>query len=163
MLTSVRMAALGVVAFVWGCSSGPAHVPPVGEPVPQVGNVAVTVSNALPADRQARLEKLGATFMLKGALEAALAKAGKLDAKSPVVLNVEITKFRMRSGGTVFMFGAMAGGDVLDVRAGARDGERALRQVDTGVGSIGAWAGLSQDSRFARLIQACAERVVKEL
>lgn len=153
---------LGMLGLA-GCGSERSHAPPVGQPVPQVGTVAVTLSAELPADRQERLGKLGATFMLKGAVEAALAKMGRLDTASPVVLTVEITRFRMRSGATVFWFGAMAGGDILDVRAVAQDGDRTLRQVETGAGSIGAFAGLSQESRFERLIRAVAERIVKDM
>ena len=159
----LRIALVLVASGLVGCGSERSHPLPLGESVPQVGRVVVALSSDLPTDRQARLDKLGATFMLKGALEAALTKAGKLDTQSPVALNVEITRFRMRSGATVFWFGAMAGGDLLDVRAAARDGDRTVRQLETGAGSIGAFAGLSQDSRFERLIRAVADRVVKAL
>jgi hypothetical protein len=160
----VPVALLALVLLgIASCASERAHPAPVGEPVPQVGSVTVAFSPDLPTDRRERLDKLGAPFMLRGALEAALSKAGKLDTKSPVVLQVEITKFRLRSGASVFWFGAMAGGDFLDVKAAAHDGDRTLRQVDTGAGSIGAWAGLSQDSRFERLTRAVAERVTKQL
>jgi hypothetical protein len=167
-MTTRRDPVAMLVLAVWmlglaACSSERAHPEPVGESVPQVGRVIVAPSPDLPADRRERLEKLGATFMLKAALEAALSAAGKLDEKSPVALEVEITKFRMRSGATVFWFGAMAGADLLDVRAVARDGDRTVRQIETGAGSIGAWAGLSQDSRFERLTRAVADRVVKLL
>ncbi len=161
-VATVALLALTVLGIV-ACASERAHPPPVGEPVPRVGRVIVAFSPDLPTDRRDRLDKLGATFMLRGALEAALSKAGKLDAQSPVDLEVKITKFRLRSGATVFWFGAMAGGDFLDVRATAHDADRSLRQVDTGAGSIGAWAGLSQDSRFERLTRAVADRVTKQL
>jgi len=155
----IALTIFGIVA----CGSGRSHPAPVGAPVPQVGSVVVAVSPDLPADRRDRLTKLGATFMLKGALEAALAKAGKLDAQSPIALQVDITKFRMRSGATVFWLGVMAGGDFLDVRAAAHDGDRTLRQVETGAGSMGGFAGLTQDSRFEHLARAVADRVTKDL
>lgn len=146
-----------------GCSSGPSHPAPAGDPVPQVGSVVVTMSGELPKERQEQFEKLGGPFLMKGAFEAALARGGKLDAASPVALAVEVSKFRLRTGATVFWAGAMAGGDVLDVRAVARDGDRDLRRVETGAGSIGGLAGLTQTSRFARLVEAVADRVVKDL
>jgi hypothetical protein len=150
------------ILAIGACGSARSHPAPVGAPIPQVGSVVVDMAPELPADRRARLDKLGATFLLKGALEAALSKAGKFDAQSPVVLQVDITKFRLRSGATVFWFGVMAGGDYMDVRAAAHDGDRTLRQVETGAGSIGA-GGLSQDSRFATLARAVADRVTKDL
>ena len=153
---------LAILAVV-GCGSARSHPAPVGASVPQVGSVIVGLSPDLPTDRRDRLNRLGATFMLKGALEAALAKVGKLDVQSPVALQVDITKFRLRSGATVFWLGAMAGGDFLDVRAAARDGDRTLRQVDTGAGSLGGFAGLTQDSRFEHLARAVADRVTKDL
>ena len=165
MLARVRRAAMAMAMFVviWGCGSEQSHPAPIGALVPQVGKVSVIPDPALAEDRQQRLEKLGAVFMLKGALEAALAKVGKLDPNSPVTLEVEIIRFRMRSGATVFWFGAMAGADLLDVRAVAHDGDRTLRTVETGAGSIGAFVGLSQESRFEKLIRAVAERVVKDI
>ena len=107
--TTVALIALTIFGIV-ACGSERSHPVPVGAPVPQVGSVVVAMSPDLTTDRRDRLNKLGATFMLKGALEAALSKAGKLDAQSPVALQVDITKFRMRSGATVFWLGAMAGG-----------------------------------------------------
>ena len=47
--------ALLVVAHVEvGCGSGSSHAPAVGDPVPQIGNVLVTSSGELPAERQQR-------------------------------------------------------------------------------------------------------------
>jgi hypothetical protein len=134
-----------------------------GAPVAQVGRVVVMPASSLPADRVERFQAVDGTSRLTRAIEAALSKAGKFDPASPLVLDVQVTKYRMRSGATVFMAGVMAGGDLLDVDATVREDQRTIRSITTGAGSMGAFVGLDQVSRFEHLTAAVAERVVAQL
>ena len=79
------------------------------------------------------------------------------------MLEIQLTRYRLRSGATTFWFGLMAGADILDVTATVREGDRILEKYTTGAGTTGAFAGLDQVSRFEKLATAVAERVVKQL
>jgi len=157
--------ALGLAAAM-GCSSqrpaSPDKAPSAGM-VANVGSVVVTVVETLPADRQERFGKVDGPSRLARAMESELTRAGRLDRHSGRVLGVQVTKFRLRSGATVFWAGLMAGADILDVRATVREGETVLEDYTTGAGTTGAFAGLDQVSRFEKLATAVAERVVKKL
>ena len=76
---------------------------------------------------------------------------------------IQVTRYRLRSGATVFWLGLMAGADMLDVRATVREGETVLEDYTTGAGTTGAFAGLDQVSRFEKLATAVAQRVVNQL
>lgn len=158
---------LGIgLAGAVACSSGRGPSPgaaEVGEPVPSVGRVVVTMSSALPADRRSRLEAVDGPSRLARAVEAELRRAGRIAPQSSRVLTLEVTKYRMRSGATVFWAGLMAGGDFLEVAATVTEGDRTVRSFTTGAGTSGAFAGLDQVSRFEKVTGAVAQRVVKAL
>ena len=149
-----------------GCSS---QHPPSTEKAPtaglvsNVGRVVVTVSEAVPADRQERFAKVDGPSRLSRAIESELTRAGRLDRQSGRVLEIQLTRYRLRSGATTFWFGLMAGADILDVKATVREGDRILGEYTTGAGTTGAFAGLDQVSRFEKLATAVAQRVVKQL
>ena len=159
-----------VLAFgltgVSGCSSqhpvSPEKSPTAGL-VANVGSVVVTVSEALARDRQERFAKVDGPSRLTRAIESELTHAGRFDRQSARVLEIQLTRYRLRSGATMFWFGLMAGADVLDVKATVREGERILEEYTTGAGTTGAFAGLEQVSRFEKLATAVAQRVVKQL
>lgn len=155
--------AIGLVTLS-GCAAEKASPPrPPGTPPVTVSHVAVSVAPSLSADRVQAFNGVDGSSRLTRALESALTKAGTLDPSSPRVLDVQVTKYRMRSGATVFWFGLMAGGDLLDVTATVSEGGQAVRTVSTGAGTSGAFAGLDQVSRFEKVSGAVAERVVKQL
>ena len=79
------------------------------------------------------------------------------------MLDIQVTRYRLRSGAAVFWFGLMAGADILDVKATVREGDRILKEYTTGAGTSGAFAGLDQVSRFEKLATAVSQRVVKQL
>jgi len=157
--------ALGLAALV-GCSSqrppAPEKAPTTGM-VANVGSVVVTVSQALPADRQDRFARVDGQSRLVRAMESELTRAGKLDRQTGRVLDIQVTRYRLRSGAAVFWFGLMAGADLLDVKATVREGDSILEEYTTGAGTTGAFAGLDQVSRFEKLATAVAARVVKQL
>jgi len=157
--------ALGLTA-VAGCSSqrppSPQKLPTAGS-VATVGNVVVTVSEAVAADRQERFAKVDGPSRLMRAIESELTHAARLDRQSGRVLDIQVTRYRLRSGAAVFWFGLMAGADILDVKATVREGDRILKEYTTGAGTSGAFAGLDQVSRFEKLATAVSQRVVKQL
>jgi len=157
--------ALGLAAVV-GCSSqrpaSPEKTPTTGM-VANVGSVVVTVSEALPADRQDRFTRVDGPSRLVRAMESELTRAGRLDRQTQRVLDIQVTRYRLRSGAAVFWFGLMAGADLMDVKATVREGDRIVEEYTTGAGTTGAFAGLDQVSRFEKLATAVAQRVVKQL
>ena len=157
--------ALGLTA-VAGCSSqrppSPQNLPTAGT-VATVGSVVVTVSEAVAADRQERFVKVDGPSRLTRAIESELTHAARLDRQSGRVLDIEVMRYRLRSGAAVFWFGLMAGADILDVKATVREGDRILKEYTTGAGTSGAFAGLDQVSRFEKLATAVSQRVVKQL
>ncbi len=156
--------ALGLTAAA-GCSSqrppSPQNLPTAGS-VATVGSVVVTVSEAVAADRQERFAKVDGPSLMR-AIESELAHAARLDRQSGRVLDIQVTRYRLRSGAAVFWFGLMAGADILDVKATIREGDRILKEYTTGAGTSGAFAGLDQISRFEKLATAVSQRVVKQL
>ena len=149
-----------------GCSSqrAPGPVPaPAAVSVPGVASVVVTVAGSIPLDRQERFTKVDGPSRLTRAIESELSHAGRLDRESGRVLEVQVTRYRLRSGATTFWFGLMAGADLLDVKATVRTGDQVLKEYTTGAGTTGAFAGLDQVSRFEKLASAVSKRVVEQL
>ena len=171
MLSTSSRRLVGIVlalgfAVVAGCSSQrppSPEKPPAAGTVATVGSVVVTVSETVAADRQERFAKVDGPSRLIRAIESELTRAARLDRQSGRVLDIQVTRYRVRSGATVFWFGLMAGADVLDVKATVREGDRILKEYATGAGTTGAFAGLDQVSRFEKLATAVAQRVVKQL
>jgi hypothetical protein len=85
-----------------------------------------------------RFNAVDGASRLSRSMESALAKQGRLDPSSPRVLDLQVTKYRLRSGATVFWFGLMAGADVLDVTGTVHEGDQTVRTVSTGAGTTGA-------------------------
>jgi hypothetical protein len=154
-----------VLLAALGCGShqspSPAAAVPVGN-VSNVGRIIVTVAPAVAADREARFQKVDGTSRLATAVETELTKVGRFDRESPRVMDVVVTKYRLRSGASVLMLGMMSGGDMMEVAITVRERDRDLVSYSTGAGSV-ARGGLDQVSRFERLAHAVAERVVKQL
>jgi hypothetical protein len=149
-----------------GCSSQRAPGPvksPAAASVPAVASVVVTVDESVPRDRQERFTKVDGPSRLTRAIESELTHAGRLDRQSGRVLEVQVTRYRLRSGATMFWFGLMAGADLLDVKATVRTGDQVLKEYTTGAGTTGAFAGLDQVSRFEKLATAVSKRVVQQL
>jgi hypothetical protein len=157
-------AALAFGAMV-ACSSQRAPEPERQAPVGQVASVGSVMVSAdgLPADRKERFDKVDGSSRLARSVESELTRSGRLDKKSSRVLELKVVRYRVRSGATTFMFGMMAGVDLLDVKATVREGDKVLEEFSTGAGTSGAFAGLDQVSRFEKLSTAVAERVVKKL
>ena len=171
MLSASSRRLVGIVlalrlATVAGCSSqlppSPQKLQTAGT-VATVGSVVVTVSEAVAADRQERFVKVDGPSRLTRAIESELTHAARLDRQSGRVLDIQVTRYRLRSGAAVFWFGLMAGADILDVKATVREGNRILKEYTTGAGTSGAFAGLDQVSRFEKLATAVSQRVVKQL
>ena len=157
--------ALGL-AGVPGCSSQRAPAPEkpsTAATIVNVRSVVVTVSEAVAADRQERFAKVDGPSRLTRAIESELTRAGRLDRESGRLLQVQVTRYRLRSGAATFWFGLMAGADLLDVNVTVLEGDKTLEEYTTGAGTTGAFAGLDQVSRFEKLATAVARRVVNNL
>src|SRR5437762_1039563 len=100
--------ALGL-AGVPGCSQrAPApEKPSTAATIANVRSVVVTVSEAVAADRQERFAKVDRPSRLTRAIESELTRAGRLDRESGRLLQVQVTRYRLRSGATTFWFGLM--------------------------------------------------------
>ena len=162
---SRSIAGIALVVLL-GCSSQRAPAPektPAAASIPAVASVVVTVAESLPADRQDRFRRVDGQSRLVRAIEAELGHSGKLDRQSGRLLEVQVTRYRLRSGATTFWLGVMAGADVLDVEATVRNEGQILKQYTTGAGTTGAFAGLDQISRFEKLATAVSRRVVQQL
>jgi hypothetical protein len=160
-----RVVVLGaVLASLAACATQSGPSPAVsGPPVPSISRVTVQPGPSLPPERVQRFNAVDGASRLSRAMESALAKAGKLDPSSPRVLDVQVTRYRLRSGATMFWFGLMAGADLLDVTGTVHEGDQTVRTVSTGAGTTGAFAGLDQVSRFEKLAGAVTERMMKQL
>jgi hypothetical protein len=160
-----RIALVVTLGALVACSSqkGPEPEKDPSRLVASVDKVVVTTAATLPTDRKERFDKVDGTSRLTRAVESELRKGNRLDPQSGRVLEVEVIRYRVRSGATTFWFGMMAGVDMLDVKATVREGDKVVSEFATGAGSTGAFAGLNQESRFEKLATAVAERVVKGL
>ena len=161
----VRIACLGLA--IGGCSS--AALPPgstvaqaTSEEAPQV-TVSVDGSGIAPERREAFKQRGGAEALANGVLSE-LASTGKQPAPGPAELRVVVTNFRLRSTGSGFWLGAMAGADKLDVDVTVIHDGQILKTYSTGV--AGVVAGVIKPGaggRFNGLIEVTAQRIVEEL
>lgn len=164
--------ALGVIGVAACSSERPASPkkPLIGEIVLDVGDVVVTVSEAVPGDWQQRLAETYGTTRLRTAVWEALMRVAKLDRQSPRVLEIQVVRFRLRStrlaSSLAFWFGwmavGMAGADYLDVKATVRDGSRTTREYTTGAATMGLFTTEDWD-RFEKLARTVADRVAEQL
>jgi len=168
ILTRARWVAIGCLALtVGGCSS--ATLPP-GSLVAQAmsaGDPQVTVSvdgSGIAAERREAFEQRGGAEALANAVLNELASTAKQPAPGPAELRVVVTSFRLRSTGSGFWLGVMAGVDRLDVDVTVIDDGQVVKTYSTGV--AGAIAGMIKpgaDGRFDGLIEVTAQRIVAEL
>jgi hypothetical protein len=166
-LTSLVGMGIACVALA-ACSSGrsPAaggtRSPATGGGV--ASDVAINVdASRLPADRRAAFEALNGGTRLAADLREQMRKQGRGPAP-PAQLDVAVTAFRLRSTATSVWFGAMAGGDMLDVDVVVKTNGREVKRFKTGAGQIrGGLIAPSAEGRFERLTAATAERVVEQL
>jgi hypothetical protein len=131
--------------------------------VSDVGAVTVSTADALDADRRTRFEKAEGASRLERAVEAELTRAGRFNRESPRMLDVQVVRYRMRSGATVVWLGIMSGSDLVEVKVTEREGDRVVRGYSTGAASAGAYKGIDQVSRLESLATALAKRIVAEL
>lgn len=157
----------GLGLMIAGCSH--TALPPGGliAQATSDGSPAVSVSvdgSQIAPERQKVFEERGGAEALANGVLARLAETGKQVAPGPSQLRIVVTNFRLRSTGSGFWLGAMAGADKLDVSVTVvHDGE-VLRTYTTGV--AGVMAGVIKPSatgRFNGLIAVASERIVQEL
>jgi hypothetical protein len=161
----VTITCLGLT--IGGCSS--TALPP-GSVVAQAtsqGTPQVTVSvdgSGIAAERREEFEQRGGAEALANGVLSELARTGKEPAPGPAELRVVITSFRLRSTGSGFWFGPMAGADKLDVDVTVLQDAQVLKTYSTGV--AGVVAGVIKPGaggRFNGLIEVAAQRIVEEL
>jgi hypothetical protein len=126
--------------------------------------VGITIdSSRLPAERRAVFDQMSGNTRLDAALRDQMLKQGRRPAP-PAQLDVVVTAFRLRSTATSVWFGAMAGGDSLDVDVIVKSNGQEVKRIKTGAGQIrGGLIAPSAEGRFERLASATAERVVEQL
>jgi len=162
-----------VLILLAACSSErmpPPAGPPTGADVTSAGSAAtaaevgITIdSSRLPAERRAVFDKMSGNTRLDAALRDQMLKQGRRVAP-PAQLDVVVTAFRLRSTATSVWFGAMAGGDLLDVDVVVKSNGQEVKHFKTGAGQIrGGLIAPSAEGRFERLTTATAERVVGQL
>jgi hypothetical protein len=166
-LTSLVGMGVACVALA-ACSSGRSPAPGAA-PFPATGggtasDVVITVdASRLPPDRRAAFDALSGGARLEACLREQMRKQGRGPAAS-AQLDVVVTAFRLRSTATSVWFGAMAGGDVLDVDVVVKSDGQEVRRFKTGAGQIrGGLIAPSSEGRFERLTETTAERVVEQL
>lgn len=161
----VRFVVVGVLVGLVACGAKQPAVqrPADAEAVPAVGSITISISDSLEPERRTRFDKAEGSSRLGRAVEAELTRAGRFNRESPRTLEVQVTRYRMRSGATVVWLGIMAGSDLLEVKVTARDGDRIVREYSTGAASAGAYKGLDQVSRLENLVSTLAKRIVEEL
>jgi outer membrane murein-binding lipoprotein Lpp len=152
--------------LVIGCAGGSnaprSETSGTGQPLAatgaKVGKVVVVVSNDMQA---AASEAIGA-YRIAESLNAQV--SSRTGTTGDVTVNLTITALRLRSGFSAFMWGVMAGPDILDVRVSAERDGAVLRDFETGAGSVlGGIAFASPTLRVNRLVNAVAERVATGL
>lgn len=160
---------LGIIALALNVAACSSHQPATVEgplanaPTQRISVVAVKLAGEVAADARDSFTEMDGSARLRAATERKIASIGKLDPSSHRVLELEVDKYRVRSGATVFWLGIMAGVDYMDVVARVYDGETLVKEFATGAGTSGAFAGLTSSSRFDLLVQAVAERVAEKL
>jgi hypothetical protein len=171
--TTPLLATVLVCLALAACSSGrsptpatsPAPAPPAASATSGAGSdVAITVdASRLPADRRATFDRLSGSARFEAALRDQMLKQQRRPAP-PAQVDVSVTAFRLRSTATSVWFGAMAGGDVLDVDVVVKNNGQEVKRIKTGSGQIrGGLIAPSAEGRFERLVEATAERVVEQL
>jgi len=169
-LVATALACFALAACSSSRSPAPATSPaqaPTAAPTTGGGaapDVAITVdASRLPADRRATFDRLSGSARFETALRDQMLKQGRRPAPSAQV-DVVVTAFRLRSTATSVWFGAMAGGDVLDVDVVVKGDGQEVRRFKTGAGQIrGGLIAPSAEGRFERLTDTTAERVVNQL
>jgi hypothetical protein len=145
------------------CAAERAPVPetaPVGAIVKDVGRVIVTTSPEIPPDVMERLEEVHGVSSLRQAVETKVERVGKVNPSSPRTLDVEIIRCRLRFTAVVFWAGIMSGVDYLDVKVTVHEGDRIVRQYETGAASL---KGMRESTRWERMVDAVGERVAEQL
>jgi hypothetical protein len=164
----MRRSALIVICglMVAGCAGGsnaprpetPGTGPSLATTGARVSKVVVSVADAVQADARDVIAAYRVAESLTSQITSRTGTGGD------VTLNVTISKLRLRSGFSAFMWGIMAGPDFLDVTVAAEQRGAVVRAFDTGAGSaVGGLIYMGRTVRVNRLIDAVAERVAKGL
>lgn len=145
-----------------GCGASRPPVPTATQ-LEALPTVSVTVDPGLDADRIEAFERNDGVTQLHNGVVAELVEAGK-GRNVGKEIQLLVTRFRLRSTGSGLWLGVMAGADILDVSVTVVDESGSTRTFETGAAGIA--AGIlkaSASGRFNGLVEAVAERVVKEL
>ena len=126
-----------------------------------VNNISVVYDDKLKKNKTTRLDKLNAKTGISDKVSALLKSSNKWDASANRDLKITVTKFRIRSGATVFWMGFMAGVDLIDAKVDVMENGQVIQTVSTGISS--GFGGMSQTNRFNRLVDGLSRRVLYEL
>jgi len=163
---SCRIALLVSIAVLTGCASAPGggtiQFSSTGSG--STGGRAVTVNvDARPLQnerRQVFLQQAGSQKIVAKVLEK-LGTARLGADRSPDAVDITVLHFRLRSGSSGFLLGAMAGADKISVSVDVKRGSRVSKTFSTDTST--AVAGLIRPGsveRFNRMVETLAQRIV---
>jgi len=165
----VRALALSLVALLSACASPPERgAPRVALPKSGPGGVAGVQIDAnastLPADRLASFEAAGGAGAAANAVASQLHKRAQPPCEAPCSMEVDVTRFRLRSSSNAFWLGMMAGADSIAVKVDGKHANVVVKSFQTDTSTVlGGIAFGSSVKRFDRLLATLAERIVAGL
>jgi|SRR5688572_10731085 hypothetical protein len=155
MRSLMRMAAASVLACLLGCAHGSVQALP---PIPDealagpIGDVKITLSEALPESRRQAFLAHDGEALVRQAVVDAFARRSHWDPVSPQVLHLTVTVFRLRSTANAFINGWFAGIDMLEGEAEVTRGDAPpLRYTFKLSGSEDSYFKYSSGARFRSL------------
>jgi hypothetical protein len=130
-----------------------------------VGTINVARGAQMPeGDHTEQFDKYSAASELQAQLTSVLRKSGQFAEDGPIVVDVTVTDFRLRSGAAAFWLGAMAGADFIRADVTARRGGATIKTFSTDTSTaLGGAASTSPTRRTARLVNSLAARIAKGL
>jgi hypothetical protein len=171
MIRFVRLiAAVALVAMLGACASSSTRMgkpSTVSEQTVAVQKKTKAVSIWLNDDaRKLAADNVGFNpDTLKSTVERSLQMQNLIDASSEQTLDIEITRFRVRSAVTAFMFGFMAGSDNVEGIVTIKGANGVVLQQSKVMASyaLGGLAGAQNDTRMGWLYEEFAKHAVAEL
>jgi len=130
-----------------------------------VGSINVARGAQMPeGDHTEQFDKYSAASALQGQLTSVLRESGQFAEDGPIVVDVTITDFRLRSGASTFWLGFMAGADYIKADVTALRGGATIKTFSTDTSTaLGGAANTSPTRRTTRLINSLAKRIAKGL
>ncbi|MEE9342033.1 MAG: DUF4410 domain-containing protein [Gammaproteobacteria bacterium] len=130
-----------------------------------VSKIIVSLDNDLASDRKEAADQYSLADRIKTDVQAVLEEKGVMSSsENGVVLNINVSSFRLRSGASAFWAGAMAGADNIFVTVDAESNGAKLKTFKTDISTaLGGLIAPSPSQRINRMSKALAKRIVSKL